>query len=38
LIDRFGLEDHVGQRALDLPLGIRQRLSLAALSSTSPRC
>jgi ribosome-dependent ATPase len=29
LIDRFGLTDHVDQRALDLPLGIRQRLSLA---------
>jgi len=29
LIDRFGLADHVGQRVLDLPLGIRQRLSLA---------
>ena len=29
LIDRFGLTDYVDQRALDLPLGIRQRLSLA---------
>jgi ribosome-dependent ATPase len=29
LIDRFGLADHVAQRALNLPLGIRQRLSLA---------
>jgi ribosome-dependent ATPase len=29
LVDRFGLADHVDQRALDLPLGIRQRLSLA---------
>ncbi len=29
LIDRFGLADYVDQRALDLPLGIRQRLSLA---------
>jgi ribosome-dependent ATPase len=29
LIQRFGLGDHVGQRAEDLPLGIRQRLSLA---------
>jgi ribosome-dependent ATPase len=29
LIDRFGLAEHVSQRALDLPLGIRQRLSLA---------
>jgi ribosome-dependent ATPase len=29
LIDRFGLADHVDQRAEDLPLGIRQRLSLA---------
>jgi ribosome-dependent ATPase len=29
LISRFGLTGHVGQRAEDLPLGIRQRLSLA---------
>ena len=29
LIDRFGLTDYVDQTALDLPLGIRQRLSLA---------
>jgi ribosome-dependent ATPase len=29
LIDRFSLTDYVDQRALDLPLGIRQRLSLA---------
>jgi len=29
LIGRFGLADYVDQRALDLPLGIRQRLSLA---------
>jgi ribosome-dependent ATPase len=29
LIDRFGLADHVDQRALDLPRGIRQRLSVA---------
>ncbi len=29
LIRRFGLADHVDQRAEDLPLGIRQRLSLA---------
>ena len=29
LIGRFGLADHVDQRAQDLPLGIRQRLSLA---------
>ena len=29
LIDRFGLTDYVDQRALNLPLGIRQRLSLA---------
>jgi ribosome-dependent ATPase len=29
LIDRFGLTDYVDHRALDLPLGIRQRLSLA---------
>ncbi len=29
LIKRFGLSEFVDQRALDLPLGIRQRLSLA---------
>jgi ribosome-dependent ATPase len=29
LIGRFGLADHADQRAQDLPLGIRQRLSLA---------
>ncbi|HYM72869.1 MAG TPA: ribosome-associated ATPase/putative transporter RbbA [Stellaceae bacterium] len=29
LIERFGLADYLDQRALDLPLGIRQRLSLA---------
>jgi ribosome-dependent ATPase len=29
LIARFGLDDFVAQRAEDLPLGIRQRLSLA---------
>ena len=29
LIRRFGLTDHIDQRAEDLPLGIRQRLSLA---------
>jgi ribosome-dependent ATPase len=29
LIERFGLADYVGQLASDLPLGIRQRLSLA---------
>ncbi|HEU0217416.1 MAG TPA: ABC transporter permease, partial [Stellaceae bacterium] len=29
LIDRFGLGEHINQRAEDLPLGIRQRLSLA---------
>jgi ribosome-dependent ATPase len=29
LIDRFGLADHVDQLASTLPLGIRQRLSLA---------
>jgi len=30
LVRRFGLERHVGARAQDLPLGLRQRLSLAA--------
>ncbi|MGD0023509.1 MAG: ribosome-associated ATPase/putative transporter RbbA, partial [Xanthobacteraceae bacterium] len=29
LIEEFGLADYLGQRASDLPLGIRQRLSLA---------
>jgi ribosome-dependent ATPase len=29
LVARFGLEDYLDQRTLDLPLGIRQRLSLA---------
>ncbi|HML14251.1 MAG TPA: ribosome-associated ATPase/putative transporter RbbA [Xanthobacteraceae bacterium] len=29
LVARFGLADYLDQRALDLPLGIRQRLSLA---------
>ncbi len=29
LIERFGLADYVDQRAAELPLGIRQRLSLA---------
>jgi ribosome-dependent ATPase len=29
LVERFGLGEHLDQRALDLPLGIRQRLSLA---------
>jgi ribosome-dependent ATPase len=29
LVERFGLGDYLDHRALDLPLGIRQRLSLA---------
>jgi ribosome-dependent ATPase len=29
LVGRFGLQDYLDQRASDLPLGIRQRLSLA---------
>lgn len=29
LVARFGLEDYLNHRTLDLPLGIRQRLSLA---------
>jgi len=29
LVDQFGLGDHIDHRASDLPLGIRQRLSLA---------
>jgi ribosome-dependent ATPase len=29
LVERFGLDEYLDQRALNLPLGIRQRLSLA---------
>lgn len=29
LVERFGMTEHVGQLAADLPLGMRQRLSLA---------
>jgi ribosome-dependent ATPase len=29
LAERFGLKDHLDQRSVELPLGIRQRLSLA---------
>jgi ribosome-dependent ATPase len=29
LVERFGLEEHLDQRTSELPLGIRQRLSLA---------
>jgi len=29
LVERFGLEEHLDARAQDLPLGLRQRLSLA---------
>jgi ribosome-dependent ATPase len=36
LIERFGLADHVDQRAQDLPLGIRQRLSLAVAVVHAP--
>ncbi|HEV2187545.1 MAG TPA: ribosome-associated ATPase/putative transporter RbbA [Stellaceae bacterium] len=36
LIDRFGLADHIDQRAETLPLGIRQRLSLAVAIVHAP--
>jgi ribosome-dependent ATPase len=36
LIGRFGLGDYVDQRTLDLPLGIRQRLSLAVAIVHAP--
>ncbi|MGA2128513.1 MAG: ribosome-associated ATPase/putative transporter RbbA [Xanthobacteraceae bacterium] len=36
LVERFGLADHLDQRALDLPLGIRQRLSLAVAIVHAP--
>jgi ribosome-dependent ATPase len=36
LVRRFGLEDYLDQRALNLPLGIRQRLSLAVAIVHAP--
>jgi ribosome-dependent ATPase len=36
LVDRFGLKAYLDQRTLDLPLGIRQRLSLAVAIVHSP--
>jgi ribosome-dependent ATPase len=36
LVARFGLADHLDQRALDLPLGIRQRLALAVAIVHAP--
>jgi ribosome-dependent ATPase len=36
LVSRFGLEEYLDQRALDLPLGIRQRLSLAVAIVHNP--
>ena len=36
LVGRFGLEDYLDQRTLDLPLGIRQRLSLAVATVHEP--
>ena len=36
MIERFGLEDYVEQRAESLPLGIRQRLSLAVALIHAP--
>ncbi|RPI47857.1 MAG: ABC transporter ATP-binding protein/permease [Betaproteobacteria bacterium] len=36
MVERFGLEDYVDQRAESLPLGIRQRLSLAVALIHAP--
>jgi ribosome-dependent ATPase len=36
LVAQFGLQPHLDQRTLDLPLGIRQRLSLAVAIVHSP--
>ena len=36
MVDRFGLKDYVEQRAESLPLGIRQRLSLAVALIHAP--
>jgi ribosome-dependent ATPase len=36
LVTRFGLEEYLDQRALNLPLGIRQRLSLAVAIVHNP--
>ncbi|WP_348253308.1 ATP-binding cassette domain-containing protein, partial [Salmonella enterica] len=36
LVPRFGLTEHLDQRADDLPLGLRQRLSLAVAVIHSP--
>jgi ribosome-dependent ATPase len=36
LIERFGLTQYIDQRTLDLPLGIRQRLSLAVATVHDP--
>ncbi|HEY7245135.1 MAG TPA: ribosome-associated ATPase/putative transporter RbbA [Xanthobacteraceae bacterium] len=36
LVNRFGLEEYLDQRALNLPLGIRQRLSLAVAIVHAP--
>jgi ribosome-dependent ATPase len=36
LIERFGLTPYIDQRTLDLPLGIRQRLSLAVATVHDP--
>ncbi len=36
LVDRFGLAKYLDQRTLDLPLGIRQRLSLAVAIVHAP--
>jgi ribosome-dependent ATPase len=37
LMERFGLNEYAGQSAVDLPLGIRQRLSLAVAVVHEPK-
>jgi ribosome-dependent ATPase len=37
LMQRFGLDEYAGQSAVDLPLGIRQRLSLAVAVVHEPK-
>jgi ribosome-dependent ATPase len=36
-MQRFGLDEYAGQSAVDLPLGIRQRLSLAVAVVHEPK-
>jgi ribosome-dependent ATPase len=37
LVDRFGLRDHLDAKAADLPMGLRQRLSLAVAVLHEPK-